>query len=635
MHYTLVQRLTRNVGLLGLIAALSLIPTGRIVHAAEKKCRVTQALELPITMNSLRPTIPAKINDRDAKFVLDSGAFYSIMSSATAEEYGLKLTPAPFGFRLMGIGGSTMAEVATVKEFTIAGVKLKNVEFLAGGSQISGYEGLLGQNFLEKFDVEYDFANGAIRLFHTEDCEKARLAYWLKPGQDYSTMHIDAINPANPHTMGLAYLNGKEIRVTFDTGAFYSVLSDRAAARAGVKPDSPGVVEAGYSRGLGRGQVKTYIARFDTFRIGDSEEIKNAQLRFAELDSSFGDMLLGADFFVSHHIFVANREHRLFLSYNGGAVFNLTKNGSPENGSPENGGPANGAPANGGPANADAGKEPTPGPDAPAQAATAPPASDDDAAVIARRAAASAARRDFAPALSDFTKAIELKPDEPDYYFERANAYRGNGQADLALADFDRAIELKSDFVAAYLPRAALYLQKKDKPAAMADLATLDRLAAPQADVRLSLAELYSRVQEYSPAIAQYDLWIKSHPDDARIVNALGGRCLASALSDQDLGGGGKDCDRAIRLADKHNPANARLYANRGLLLLRQGDYRHAVEDFDTDLKSEPKSAPALFGRGVAEARLNKRAESDRDIAAAAALAPKIAEEFGHFGIGP
>jgi tetratricopeptide (TPR) repeat protein len=451
---------------------------------------------------------------------------------------------------------------------------------LVGGSEVAAYEGLLGQNFLQKFDVEYDFANGAIRLFHTEDCENALLAYWLKPGQDYSAMHIDPIDPKNPHTIGIAYLNGKSIRVAFDTGAFTSELSKSAAARAGVKTDSPGVVEAGYSRGLGRGQVKTYIARFDSFKIGDSEEIKNAPLRFVDSDLPGADMLLGADFFVSHHIFVANREHRLFLSYNGGPVFNLAKNG--------------------GPAIAGAGTAPSPVPDAPVQAAAATPAAAEDAAVSARRGAASAARRDFAAALADLTKAIELEADEPEYYFERANAYRGNGQPDLALADFDRAIELKSDFLPAYLPRAAIQLQRKDKSAAMADLATLDRLAAPQADVRLALAELYGRAEEYSPAIAQYDLWIKNHPDDSRIVSALGGRCLASALQDQDLGGGQKACDRAIHLADKHNPANAQLYADRGLLLLRQGDFRKALEDFDANLKIQPKNARALYGRGVA-----------------------------------
>jgi len=597
------------------MAICAVLPAGWTAYAADKKCTVSRILELPITMNSLRPTIPVKINNRDAKFVLDSGAFYSIMSSATAAEYNLKLKPAPFGFRIIGIGGSAEAKIATVKEFTIVGITIKNVEFLVGGSEVAAYEGLLGQNLLEKFDVEYDLATGAIRLFRTEGCEHALLAYWLKPGQDYSSMHIDAIDPANPHTIGVAYVNGQSIRVAFDTGAFTSLLSTKAAARAGIKPDSEGVIEAGDSGGLGRGRVKTYIARFASFKIGDSEEIKNARLRIADMDLGFADMLLGADFFVSHRIFVANREHKLFLSYNGGPVFNLSK------------GSGAAAAANT--------TEPSDAHDDGLQPSTDAPASAKDAALIARRGSALAARRDFAAALADLSKAIELSPNEPEYYFERANAYWANGQADLALADFDHVILLKNDFLPVYLPRAELHLREKDKAAAMTDLNSLDRLAPPQADLRFSLAELYRREEQFLPAIAQYDLWIKNHPDDSRMVNALGGRCLAKALQNQDLDGGLRDCNTAIRLADKKNPANAHLYSNRGMILLRQGDYRRALADFEADLKIEPKSARALYGRGVAKARMNKRVEGDEDIAAAETLAPQVGERYGRYGIIP
>ena len=602
------------------MAICAVLPAGWTAYAADKKCTVSRILELPITMNSLRPTIPVKINNRDAKFVLDSGAFYSIMSSATAAEYNLKLKPAPFGFRIIGIGGSAEAKIATVKEFTIVGITIKNVQFLVGGSEVGGsevaaYEGLLGQNLLEKFDVEYDLATGAIRLFRTEGCEHALLAYWLKPGQDYSSMHIDAIDPANPHTIGVAYVNGQSIRVAFDTGAFTSLLSTKAAARAGIKPDSEGVIEAGDSGGLGRGRVKTYIARFASFKIGDSEEIKNARLRIADMDLGFADMLLGADFFVSHRIFVANREHKLFLSYNGGPVFNLSK------------GSGAAAAANT--------TEPSDAHDDGLQPSTDAPASAKDAALIARRGSALAARRDFAAALADLSKAIELSPNEPEYYFERANAYWANGQADLALADFDHVILLKNDFLPVYLPRAELHLREKDKAAAMTDLNSLDRLAPPQADLRFSLAELYRREEQFLPAIAQYDLWIKNHPDDSRMVNALGGRCLAKALQNQDLDGGLRDCNTAIRLADKKNPANAHLYSNRGMILLRQGDYRRALADFEADLKIEPKSARALYGRGVAKARMNKRVEGDEDIAAAETLAPQVGERYGRYGIIP
>ena len=116
----------------------------------------------------------------------------------------------------------------------------------------------------------------------------------------------------HPHTTGDAFINGAKIRVTFDTGAGTSLLSTKAAARAGVTPDSPGVVEAGYGTGLGRASIKTYIGPFSSFKIGD-EEIKNARLRFAALDDLDTDMLIGTDFFLSHRIYVASSQRQVVL----------------------------------------------------------------------------------------------------------------------------------------------------------------------------------------------------------------------------------------------------------------------------------------------------------------------------------
>jgi predicted aspartyl protease len=93
------------------------------------------------------------VNGTDARFLLDSGAFFSLISSATAAQFKLKESPAPYGFRIEGIGGSTGATVATVKQFTLAGIPLHNIEFFVGGSEVgSDAVGLLGQNFLEKGD---------------------------------------------------------------------------------------------------------------------------------------------------------------------------------------------------------------------------------------------------------------------------------------------------------------------------------------------------------------------------------------------------------------------------------------------------------------------------------------------------
>jgi predicted aspartyl protease/Tfp pilus assembly protein PilF len=573
-------------------------------------------------MAGTRPLITAKINNQETRFVLDSGAFYSMMSTATAAEFNLKLTVAPFGLRVVGIGGSVTAQIATVKEFGIAGALIHNVEFLVGGSEV-GSEGLIGQNFLHHWDVEYDFAKGVVRLFKPDGCRKANMAYWLTPGQAHSEMEIEEVAHAGMHTIGVGYVNGQKIRVMFDTGAYTSILSLKAAARAGIRTDSPGAVDAGYSSGLGRGMVKNYIATASSFKIGDGEEIKNARLRIAESDLPDADMLLGSDFFVSHHIFVANSQRILYLTYNGGPVFNLTKTIS-----------ATAAKATETP------KDEAPGdqqadeaPGGHQASAAADEQADPDA--LARRGEASAARHDFDHALADLSKAVDLRPNEPEYLFQRALIYRQSGQAALALADLDHVLTLNQDFLRAYMPRAEIRLHERNVDGAVADLDAVDRLAPKQADIRFELAERYEAVNRFSQAIAQYDLWIQNHPVDSKMAMALGLRCRGSAIANEGLAAGLADCNRALSIADKKNPNYGHLFENRGLLELRQANNDKAIADFDAALKTMPKNAYALYGRGVAKIRKNKTAEGEADMAEAVKIAPHVAAPFSARGLAP
>jgi tetratricopeptide (TPR) repeat protein/predicted aspartyl protease len=578
------------------------------VHAATK-CKVTKLAELPITMAGLRPTIIAKINGVDAQFALDSGAFYSMISSATAAQFELRQKPI-HGFKVTGIGGATDASVATVKVFTLAGIPFHDVEFLVGGSEVGGgVIGLLGQNFLEKWDVEYDLAKGVVRLFKSDDCKHTRLAYWVAPDQSLSMMDINYTTFLRPHAMGAAFINGAQITVLFDTGASTSVLSLVAASRAGVRPDTAGVVEAGYSSGIGRGAVKTYIAPFSSFKIGDGEEIKNTRLRIADINLDHGDMLLGADFFLSHHVFVANSQHRLYFTYNGGPVFNLSRNVSADTAAP------------------------TQAPAAPKQDELA------DAAAYARRGAASLGRRDFEHAIADFTRAFELNPNESEFVYQRGMAYWENKQPILAMSDLDRALELNPDYLAARISRAQLRSANEDRAGAAADLAAdldaADRLAPKQADVRFTLGQLFQKADLWSRAVAQYDLWIANHPDDSKMSSALYRRCRSRAVPGKDLAKALDDCNAAYRLNSRSGPGAAAVLESRGLVRLRLGDYDKSIADYDDALKLAPKNAWSLYGRGVAKIRKKKTAEGEADLAQASALSSNVAAEFKDRGISP
>jgi tetratricopeptide (TPR) repeat protein/predicted aspartyl protease len=591
-------------------------------------CALKQVAQLPIDMENTRPTVAVQFNGRDARLTLDSGAFYSMISAATAAEYNLKVVPLPFNLRVSGVGGTANTAMTTVKSFGLLGLTLPKVEFLVGGSEV-GSAGLLGQNLLEQFDDEYDLVHGAVRLYKTEGCGKSVLAYWAKPGEQFSVVNISRVDPKNAHTIGDASVNGKPIRVIFDTGAYRSILSLKAAQRAGITPNSPGVEDAGYSHGIGRMMVKSYVARFDSFSIGDNEEIKNTRLRIGELDFEGADMLLGADFFLSHRVFVSNQERKAFITYNGGAVFNLS------HGAVSAAAPATpDAQASAGQAAADAagaGQAAAETQGAQSRGSDTPT----DAAGYARRGEGFAARQDFAHALADLSKACELKPDDPEYFYRRALLYLQTGDAGSALTDLNRVLEFKEDFLPAYLPRAEIYLHQKNMAAAQADLSSVDRLAPKQADLRLALGHAFAGLDNFSAATTQFGLWIDAHPEDARLVQALNSRCWVRAVQNQDLNLGLDDCSKALRRVDKHDVNTAQIYANRGMVRIRQGDYDKAIADFNDALKLQAEYALALYGRGVAESHSNAAGAATADIVAARAIEPKLPDRYQRFGIAP
>jgi tetratricopeptide (TPR) repeat protein/predicted aspartyl protease len=580
-------------------------------------CKVAKIAELPVTMIDMHPMVTAQINGVDASFIVDSGAFYSMLSSAAAAEFKLNSYPAPFGLFVRGTGGSASVSVAKVKVFTLAGVPIHNVEFLVGGGDPGGGSvGVLGQNVLRIGDVEYDLAKGAIRLIREEGCKNVILAYWVTgTSQPFSMMDIEWTTPQSPHTTGTATINGVNIRVMFDTGAYTSVLSERAAERAGVRVDSPGVTDAGYTRGIGQHLVKNWIAPFASFKLGD-EEIRNTRLRIGEPGVDTADMLIGADFFLSHRVYVSSKQHKLFFTYNGGAVFNLKPSPAPD-------------PASMPPSAAVA----APAPDAPP--AESAPDEPKDAAAYSRRGTAFAARRDFQHAIADLTQACELAPDEPNYYYERGIARRDSGQPIPALADFDHAIKIKFDHVPALAARAELRLQNGDAAAAVPDLDAADQAAAKEADIRFRLGLDYQHSDLMPQSVAQLDLWIAAHGDDARLGEALGNRCWAKALLGQDLKTALTDCNSALGRIGKKNAGSAAILLGRGVVRLRLGDYDKSIADFDAVLALRPKSAWSLYGRGIAKIRRSKAAEGQADMTAAAAVWPPIADDFAKRGLTP
>jgi tetratricopeptide (TPR) repeat protein len=194
---------------------------------------------------------------------------------------------------------------------------------------------------------------------------------------------------------------------------------------------------------------------------------------------------------------------------------------------------------------------------------------------------------------------------------------------------------LKPDHLLALISRGELLLQAGNRELARTDLDAADAAAAKQANERYRLAHDYERADVLERSVTEFDLWIDSHADDARLPDALNGRCWARALLGVDLALALKDCDAALKRAAKGSPLYKAVSDSRGLVLLRMGEYDKSIADYDVSLKINPKNAWSLYGRGIDKLRKHAVSEGEVDIAQATAISPQVADEFKRRGIAP
>ncbi len=305
-----------------LVAACVGLSTG----VASAGCNMRMVLLMPITMQGYQPLVTVKLNGTEVHLLMDTGSFFNFITPEAAKRAGLSVGLAPPELQVEGVGGPVRPGEATVQDFTIGTQNLHRVSLLVYGDRLAsrGVDGVLGQNFLRLGgvgDIEIDLANGVARLFNNVGCEHANLAYWAGSAQ-VNELKIQPTNLSLPHIIAHAELNGSDIRVMFDTGAGTSDLSKFSAERIGVTPQSPGVVPGGVMGGMGSQLRDSWIAPFKSFKL-DLEETDNARLRISDMGilPENADMLLGADFFLSHRIYISYVQNMMFFTYNGGPVF--------------------------------------------------------------------------------------------------------------------------------------------------------------------------------------------------------------------------------------------------------------------------------------------------------------------------
>ncbi len=313
------------------LAAAGFVAADKVLGASTEGCRLVLHATWPVRPRSYYAVVDGEVNGKRVGVLLDTGSATSLVVRSAAERLNLTRLPSG-GYRLPGIGGEAFTESVVIDELKVARAIRRNWRALVAGGYDLGDDVavLIGQDFLQDFDVEFDLPQNVVRLFEPKGrCDGVGLAYWAA-----DTALELPIDVSGVVTLDVE-VNGHPLRALLDSGSS-STLTAAAAAKMGVSRDSPAVTPAGCSYSLGRKDIERWIASFDKVSIG-GETIEKPKLYFGDVwkhtaysetgarlprqPAELPDMLLGIDFLRSHRVLISHSQRKMYFSYVGGTVF--------------------------------------------------------------------------------------------------------------------------------------------------------------------------------------------------------------------------------------------------------------------------------------------------------------------------
>lgn len=250
-------------------------------------------------------------------------------------------------------------------------------------------------------------------------------------------------------------------------------------------------------------------------------------------------------------------------------------------------------------------------------------------------------------------------PDDSYAHVVAANALVATGHREEATREFDRALAIKPESYI-YLNRA-MARPTTDLAARADDIDQALRLDPKSSDALTAKADLQRRRGDVAGSLATWDAALATEPRNGYLLAERGAarlragrrvdgerdlataRSLATSASDFNhicwtqaiagvtLDAALADCDAALA----KEPKSASIIDSRAFVLLRLGRFPDAVAAYDQALALSPTLGASLYGRGIARARMNQRAQADADLAAARKEDADIDTTFADYGVTP
>jgi tetratricopeptide (TPR) repeat protein len=204
----------------------------------------------------------------------------------------------------------------------------------------------------------------------------------------------------------------------------------------------------------------------------------------------------------------------------------------------------------------------------------------------------------FQKALSADTRAIELDPNNPAYWLERADTYSTMEQWEKALGDYSRAIELDPDNPDSWRGRANTYSEMEQWDRALGDYSRAIELNPEDPDYWLERADTYSTMEQWDKALGDHSRAIELDPDNPDSWRGRANTYSTMEQWEKALG----DHSRAIEL-DPNNPDS---WLGRADTYSKMEQWDEALSDFSEAIELDSNNPRCWYGRADVYSSMNK-----------------------------
>ena len=280
------------------------------------------------TEDDLRISLSVTLGGVSTHLTLDTGAYWSTIRRDLVEKLGLN-TRKGAGLYMTDLAGEKMEKVAIVPDVKVGSLGYGSAEFFISGAPpvpVEESAGLMGQNLLNKIDLEIDNANRTVSLFSQDHCD-ADGVHWADEAvvlefkraetgsMHYSRTKREEGKSTNDYDVPLvwAQFEGRSVAVLFDTGATNTAMDlDLAKNIFGIDEHSPGVEPAGVAYVANGGTVENYSYTFKKLTIA-GVTLENVPVLLSKFDGD-SQVLLGMHEMRHLHLYIAYKEGRIYIT---------------------------------------------------------------------------------------------------------------------------------------------------------------------------------------------------------------------------------------------------------------------------------------------------------------------------------